>query len=392
MRITDLAFIDSTGYHFADYPTFLAFFQAQYQAIYGADVYLGSDSQDGQWVAVQAQAAYDTAAQGASTFNSFSPVTAQGVGLSRVVKINGLKRRVPSNSTVDLTIVGQSGTVISNGIAIDTLQQQWILPASVAIPGGGSIIVTATAAVSGAVAAAVGTVNSIFTPTLGWQSVTNVAAATPGAPVEQDAQLRLRQQQSTADPSLTVFDGTIGGVENLSGVLKVRGYENPTNATDGNGLPPHSIAVVVLGGDAMAVANEIALHKTPGAQTYGTTTELVYDNHGMPININFYRPTAATITVQITLTAYPSWSSSFIPLIQAAVADAINTGKIGDTILITKLYNPAYLTGTPASSSFDIITLLVQKNGGGYVSTNLSLGFLENPVCDPVTGVTVIVT
>lgn len=381
MQITDLIYIDDTGYHFADYPTILAWLQDQYKAIYGADVYLGSDSQDGQWIAVQAKAIYDSAAIGASTYNSFSPATAQGLGLSRVVKINGLRRGVPTNSQADLTIVGQAGTTITNGVAIDTLEQKWDLPASVTIPGGGTIVVTALAQELGDISAVATSINRIFTPTLGWQTVNNVADATPGAPIEADATLRIRQTVSVADPSLTVFDGTIGGVSNLTGVTKVRGYENDTGSTDGNGIPAHSISIVVLGGDSQEIAQEIALHKTPGTRTYGTTTELVYDAHGMPLNINFYRPSTANIDVNITLVADVGWSDDYIPLIQQSVADAITAGQIGATIYLTKLFNPAYLTGNPAGMTYDITVLETQKNGGGFSGANITLLFNENPVC-----------
>jgi hypothetical protein len=78
--ITDLVYIDSAGFHYADYPTFLTWLQDQYKAIYGADVYLEADSQDGQWIAINARAHYDSAALAAAVYNSFAPGTAQGVG------------------------------------------------------------------------------------------------------------------------------------------------------------------------------------------------------------------------------------------------------------------------------------------------------------------------
>lgn len=391
MLITDLIFIDSTGYHYADYPTFLQWIQDQYKAIYGADVYLEADSQDGQWLAVNALALYTTASLGASVYNSFSPVTAQGVGLSRVVKINGLTRRVPSNSTVDVLIVGQSGTVITGGIITDSLKQKWDVP-DTTIPGGGSVTVTAVAQEAGAIAAAANTVNQIFTPTLGWQTVNNPTAATPGSPVETDAELRIRQGQSTANPSLTVLEGSIGAVANLSGVTKVRGYENDTDSTDGDGLPPHSVALVVLGGDAMNIAQTIALHKTPGAQTDGDTSETVYDSHGMPLLIKFYRPSTVTIKVQITITTNSAWSSSYVSLIKDAVSGIINENQIGDTVYITKLFGPAYLPGTAAGSTFDIVTLQIAKNAGPLGDVNIPLAFNENAVCDSALDITVIVT
>lgn len=392
MDITTLAFIDASGYHFADYPTFLAWVQDQYRAIYGADVYLESDSQDGQFLAIIAKAFYDTAALGGSTFNSFSPATAQGVGLSRVVKINGMTRRSATHSTADLVIVGQVGTTILNGVAQDTLDQKWNLPASVTIPGGGTITVTATAQALGALNALPNTITSIFTPTLGWQTVNNPAAATPGVAVETDAQLRVRQAQSTALPSLTVFDGTVGAVENTAGVTAARGYENDTGSTDANGIPAHSISVVVNGGVSADVANAIARHKTPGTGTYGTTSVVVYDAHGMPLNIHFYRPTLVTITVSLTIAADVGFSTDFVDTIKQSIAATINAFKIGDTVLITKLYAPAYLQGTFAGTTYDVVTLEIGKNLDPVAGINIPLLFNEQPVCNPAVDITVIVT
>lgn len=399
LTVAQLAYIDATGYHYADYPAFLDFVQTGYRNLYGVDVYLGADSIDGQWTAILAQSLFDTAALGAATYNSFSPISAQGTGLSRVVKINGLNRNIPTNSTVDLTIVGVAGTTISNGIAVDTLGQQWLLPVSVTIPGGGSIVVTAMAQLPGAITAAPTTVTGIFTPTNGWQTVNNVSAAAPGAPVESDSQLRARQIVSVANPSLTVLEGTLGAVLNVPGVTAGKSYENPTNSIDANGLPPHSFAIVAEGGNATAIAQAIADHKTPGTQTVGSTIVTVYDNHGMPLAIRFYRPTPATIGVQITLSAGVGWSTDFETLIAAAVSAAIQSGGqqdvnssdggIGDTVFLTPLYLAAYLPA-PQGQTYVISGIELQKNSGGFAAANVDLTFTEIPVCDPVPGVDVV--
>ena len=94
------------------------------------------------------------------------------------------------------------------------------------------IVGGAGAILAGAVAALANTVTGIFTPTQGWQTVNNSNPATLGVAVESDAELRVRQSVSVADPSLTVFEGTVGSVENVTGVTKTMGYENPTNSTD----------------------------------------------------------------------------------------------------------------------------------------------------------------
>jgi uncharacterized phage protein gp47/JayE len=391
MAIADLVYVDAAGFHYPDYPTVLEQLKDEYRTIYGNDVYLEADSQDGQWVAVMALAIYDTIQVAAAVYNSFSPLTAQSDALSRNVKINGIRRRAATFSQVDLRIVGKAGTTINNGQAEDTLGQKWNLPVSVTIPVGGEITVTAQAADIGDVSAAAGTITKIATPTLGWQTVENLLPAVEGEPVESDAELRFRQAVSTAIPSLSVLDSTVGAVASLAGVTRFRGYENDSNATDANGIPAHSIAIVVEGGDAQAIGDAIATKKTPGTGTYGTTTVTTYDQYGLPNLINFFRPTPAVIGVEVTIQALTGYTTGFADLIAAAVAAQINALEIGDDVLITKLYVPANLPGNPAGSTFDITQLRIKKNAGAFGTSNLTLAFNEGAKCDPAVDVTVIV-
>jgi uncharacterized phage protein gp47/JayE len=384
MTVSDLAFIDSTGYNCADYPTFLQFVQDQYRNIYGTDVYLGADSMDGQWTAILAQALYDTAQLGQAAYNSFSPVSAQGVGLSRVVKINGLRREIPTNSTAILTIVGVAGTVITNGIAVDTLNQQWALPTTVTIPGGGSIAVTATAVVEGAIQAGANTITGIFTPTLGWQTVNNAAAATAGAAVEADGALRLRQAVSTALPAQTVIDATVAALSNLTGVTEVKSYENATETTDGNGLTAHSVCFIVQGGTLSDIINTIGLYKTPGTTTFASGANAqsgtYYDSKGMPVPINFINPAiTAEIKVGITISAKSTWNNSFETTINAALQAFIQAVPIGGTVVLTELYGVIY-GASPIANSFTISALTLAKNAGMAGTSDIVLLFDEIPI------------
>lgn len=388
MELANLCYIDATGYHYADYPTVLQYFKDKYKGIYGADTYLEADSQDGQELAVRAKAAFDMMAQGAATYNSYSPKTAQGVGLARNVKINGITKQISTKSTVVVTCVGVAGTVLTNCIAQDTLGQKWNIPLTT-IPGPGTVDVIATAQLSGSISAAPNTVTTIFTPTLGWQSVNNAAAATVGVPIETDGQLRIRQTQSTALPSLTVFDGTIGAVENVLGVTAARGYENNTGSTDGNGIPQHSIAMVAAGGSNSDIAAAIQIHKTPGCNTYGSTSVPTVDSKGVPITINFSRPTGVKITGALTLSENAGWSTDYVPLIKAAFAAFVTQIGIGNNAILTKFFIPCYLIGTPAFGTFNIVTLLIGKNAGMPAASDIAIAWNEQPYCNASTDVAI---
>ena len=377
MAISDLFYIDATGFHYADYPTVLAYIQDAYRTIYGQDIYLDADSQDGQWIALQALMIYDTIQVAASVYTSFSPMTAAGDALSRNVKINGISRRSATYSTADLRIIGTTGTQILSGIAEDVAGIKWRLPATVTIPSGGEITVTATAETIGAITAGANTIIKIATPTLGWQSVTNISAATVGIAVESDGELRIRQAQSTMIPSQTVMDGITGAVQSLAGVTRARGYQNSTNTTDANGIPAHNIAIVVEGGTTQSIADVIARKKPPGIPTYGTTSATTYDQQGVPNIINFYRPTVATISIEVSITAGIGYVASMIDDIKAALVAYIATLKIGDDIYITKLFVPANLLNQVSVQTFDVTQIRIKKNSGSWVTSNITLAFNE---------------
>ncbi|CAB3866158.1 MAG: baseplate J/gp47 family protein [Achromobacter ruhlandii] len=376
--------IDATGIRAPSYGEVLQYFKEQYRGIYGADTYLEADSQDGQLLAVFALAIHEANTAAINVYNAFSPATAANAALSSNVKINGLARGVATRSSVDLRIVGQSGVTIVDGVATDADRGRWLLPASVTIPPGGEITVTAQSQALGAVTAAAGSINQIGTPTLGWQSVSNPAAATPGAPVESDAALRVRQAVSVALPSRSVLEGTIGAVASVPGVLRHAAYENDTAAADAHGLPPHSIALVVDGGDAALIAQAIAAKKTPGTGTHGTTTVVVTDIYGIAHRIRFFRPTIVPLAVDVQMRALAGYNTATGQAVQRAVADYINGVAIGGGASASVEWADAIsaANGVPGNGTFKITGLTLRGPAGNGVP-DVSLAFNEAAAATP---------
>ncbi|MEL5614342.1 baseplate J/gp47 family protein [Serratia marcescens] len=381
----------ASGISAPDYQTILNTLTGYFQQIYGDDVYLESDSKDGQMLAIYALGIHDANNMAIAVYNSFSPATAQGRGLASNVKINGIAVTPASRSTADVRIVGQVGTLITNGTVRDSNGITWSLPASVVIGIDGTVTVTATCQIDGAVVAPAGSITEIGTPTRGWQSVTNPTAATAGRKVETDAELRQRQSKSVAIPSLTVLDGIMGAVATLDGVERYRGYENDTSVEDANGLPPHSISLVVAGGDAAAIAKTIATKKTPGGGTYGTTTISVTDKYGIVHPISFFRPTSVDIFARVEIKALQGYTSAVGEEIRTAVAAYINEIEIGDPVYLTRLFLPANLNGSADSATFDITDLQIGTSPGSLAPANVIIGFNAAAACSPDNIVVVVV-
>lgn len=372
--------ISATGITAPNFATNLANLQADYQGIFGSDVYLGNDSQDGQFVALIAQAITDLGSAVVAVYNSFSPATGQGAGLSSNVKLNGLQRLVPTASTVVVTLVGVASTTINNGSVKDTSGNIWNLPSTVTIPASGTINVVATAAVQGAITAAIGTLTVINTPVYGWQTVTNAAVAVPGSLVETDASLRVRQAASVSLPSVTIFEGIVAAIENLPGVTRARGYENNTGTTNSLGIAANSLAFVVEGGTQSAIFNAIYQKVTPGIPTIGANSQTMVSSSGSTRLIKYAQPTNATIGVVVTLHGLPGWSTTTEPVIAAAIAAYINALPIGQNVSYTGMFLPAYLGGTAYAGTFNITALTLSKNGGSAAASDVTLAYNEAPI------------
>ncbi|EAO2755455.1 baseplate J/gp47 family protein [Salmonella enterica] len=379
------ATVTAEGISAPDYQTILDTLTSYFQQIYGSDAYLEPDSKDGQMVALVALAVHDANNTAISVYNCFSPVTGYGAALTSNVKINGIARKGATNSTVDLLLTGTAGTTITNGTVKDTNNVIWRLPASVVIGVDGTVTVTAICSNSGAVAALAGTITTINTPTRGWTSVTNPAAATVGAPAETDAELRIRQGQSVAIPSITPFEGVDGAIANIAGVTRHKLYENDTGKTDGNGLPPHSISAIVDGGDVTEIARTIRGNKGQGVRTWGKTSVTVPDRYGNPHIISFSRPTDVPVYGKITLKVFAGYTSQIGVQIQQAVADYINRLMIGDQVLLSRIYSPANLGVVSGGNAryYDIQELLIGKSPEAVAAANINIAYDESASCKP---------
>lgn len=340
--------IDDTGISAPSYTDILLSLQASFRAIYGADVDLDSDVQDGQWLGVLALGYHNTNQAQIAAFNQLSPATAKGAGLSSVVKINGIQRMVATNSSCDVTVVGQAGTPIAFGVVGDNLNlgTQWVMPALVTIPFGGAITVTAICNAPGAISMPAGALTEILTPTSGWQSVTNSVDASAGEPVELDPQLRQRQTTSTQLPAQTPAAAIFGTIANLHGVTAVSLVENVTSTTDGNGVPGHCIAFVVKGGDAQEIVNAIGEKKSPGCNTFGNVSETYTDPvTGVTYTYHFSVPSQINIKMELQITPLAGYSSAIADEIKTALASYVSALPIGDDVMWTRLFVPAQLSG-----------------------------------------------
>lgn len=180
---------------------------------------------------------------------------------------------------------------------------------------------------------------SIQTPITGINAVQNYAAGFTGNDVETDAELLARWQQSFIKSGAVLAAIVAAVLNDVDDVTSADGLENITDVTDSNGLRPHSILIIVSGGDEDEIAQKIWDVKGGGIRTEGDITKDVIDFKGRTKQCSFSRPTTKYMHLRIRLTLNPE--ETFVPGTEESirndcVAHAIKIQGIGDDSISQK--------------------------------------------------------
>lgn len=285
------------------------------QKIYGADINLASDTPDGQWIndgIIQPQ--LDMEDLLAQINANFDPDQAIGVFLDQRVAINGIQRQGGTFTQTNVTLVtsqsvnlyGLDQSVQPVYTVSDNAGNLWQLIATQLAVSIGTNVFAFQAALPAAILTTPNTITIQATIVLGVVSVNNPTTYTTlGTNQESDANLRLRRQQSVSNSSQGYLKGLLGNLENLTGVTSAFVYENDTATTDADGVPGHSIWVIISGtASAQSIATVIYQQRNAGCGMFGQTnftlmqvngtTFTVYWDMVVPQNL-FIRFTASSI-------------------------------------------------------------------------------------------------
>lgn len=370
-------FIDDAGLHVPSYIDIRDDLIEQFKQIYGQDIYLENDSQDYQMISAFALKIYDTMQMLQIIYNNRSPKTAIGTSLDSIVKMNGIARKKASYSTCVLTLTGDIGTVIANGICEDESGHKWYLPTNIIFENE-TVEITAQCEEIGAIEATVGTINKIYTPQKGWISVINKVNAVAGEPIETDEQLRQRQALSVAIPGQNMLNSTIAGIASIEGVTRYKVYDNDTNITDSNGIPSHSIAAVVEGGLNYDIAEQIYLRKGPGGGTYGTTSVNYTNDDGLPNVVKFSRPSYVNINVDIKIKPNIGYTTNIADEIKISIENYILNLDIGYDVTIMGLLTAiTAVVKNLAVPEFSVDIVNIARNEDSTVSKDIDIAFNE---------------
>ena len=217
----------------------------------------------------------------------------------------------------------------------------------------------------------------------GMTAVNNAIKYSPGRQAETDSQIRERYAASIAIRG----SGTIGRIcasllSDVDGCDYAEGYENPTDATDADGRPPHSIEIVVRGGDDTAVAETIWTGKAAGIRSYGQHYAYITDSQGVQQYVQFSRIENCVLHLQIVLEVdgdnldnnYVEKITSILTTLQLQAGEDV---KMQQTLI------PAIMKGVNGITYVDMKGLLDDLDGGSsgaYKRGTIKVGLRQQPV------------
>lgn len=336
---------------------------------------IDSDSPDGQKNGIDAEAMANMDEGVVAAYRSKDPASAVGEALNDIGSISGVPRQLATYSVAPITITGTPTRIIPAGVSVvrsRTDNTSWTLNSDIVIGAGGSGIGFVTCTTAGRVVAGAGELTVIGTPTAGWSSVTNPTAATQGQPEETDAEYRLRRSESVSKPGSNMVDNMIANVGAVKTVTSVKVYENYLDTVDVNGIPGHSLAIIVNGGSDADVGLAIQQKKNQGCGMFprwneqtetwvdpkGPNGVLVYIQSpvtGLTNPITFQRAIAKSIYVDVKIQRKGVLPGNINDLIiKAIIADAtkalfdgnsligFNQGgyDIGEVVPVGRIYTP----------------------------------------------------
>jgi uncharacterized phage protein gp47/JayE len=233
----------------------------------------------------------------------------------------------------------------------------------------------AQAVAAGAIHTDAGT-GAIETPVSGWEDARNIADLETGRAIETDSAARIRRASLLHASGLSTVDAVAARVaDNVEGVTRVSGFENTDDVVDAQGLPAHSIEMVVVGGEDQDIWDEIWASKGGGIETHGTESGTSLDRNGDPQAVNFNRPTEKRIHTIIEGTKDVDYPSDGDDQIKAAIVEWGDTLGVGADVIQSLMY--AVVTGISGVTDVTKIWISIDPVHPPVAGNNLTIGSRE---------------
>lgn len=201
-----------------------------------------------------------------------------------------------------------------------------------------------------------GVISKIVKTVPGLVSVVNVGAYIAGRLAETDTQLRQSYIDKIYNRSSSMLESIRSAIlNNVQGIISVAAYENPSHEWDEYGRPPHSVEIVVDGGDSTEIAQQILSAKAGGINTYGSVETVLPGVYDEDITIRFSRPIYVYVWFQIgvTLSASTNPPLNYAELIKETILECMESVEAGSDV-VPQRFTTALYSKVAGIDYFDI--------------------------------------
>jgi uncharacterized phage protein gp47/JayE len=314
-------------------------------------------------------------------YNSSYPDSASGFSLGALSVLTGTQRAPATRSRVLVNVDVDPGTYAAGTIVAHVEGDptaRFVNAEEVVNAGPGAATVQGVlflAENTGPVRANSGTLTTIAEPLAGLNSITNPEDAELGAEVESDTDLRIRREEELQAVGSTTAAAVRVDVALVEGVDSVTVLENDTDETV-DGIPPHALEAIVLGGESADIAEAILAAKAGGIQAFGDTVVEVEDSQGVLHQIGFTRPDELEVYLEIDLTATDGEYGGSTEVQETLVdyGDANLRTKPGADVILSKLSAEIFRNVT---GILDVTEIRVGLIPSPVSTVNLAVGSRE---------------
>ena len=296
-------------------------------------------------------------------------------------------RKQGTPSSVLIKITGRPTTDIPNDFTISDGSENYIIEAPTRIGENGEVIAKFNNIAINDFVAKANTITQIVTNIDGVERVNNENNATQAIFRETDAELFNRCLYFGSTATNSSFRSILANVAQVKGVNRIAGAENVANQNkiiNGVELTPHSICIVVDGGEAQEIAEAIQKSRATGCDMVGDIEIPLYIDKQKYI-YRFYRPKMVGIKVKVIVSQANSGliRADFEKITKEALANFINNLDIAKTITQPLLSNALIKI---VGSDFNIDDLQFSKKGESlaYSPINLKLNEIATISLDDI--------
>lgn len=346
-------YVTSTGIVVADTSTTLTEVQDEYKSAFGADLDLTASTPQGILIEAETLSRSGIANVIVQSVNQFNPNYAGGIFLDALCALSGITRIAATYTTVTATITGISGTLLPSGsLATTTTGDDFELLTATTIPISGTIDAVFQAVNAGAIPALSGTLTTIKTGVIGWETITNSANGVTGVNEQSDEDLRTFRNNTLSSQAVQTTEAIISALYQVDGVQSLTFRENTASTTqtiDTISMVAHSIWCCVNGGTDLVIAQCILDNKSAGSNFNGSVSVPVTAMSGQIIDVLFDRPIVVNMLVKITVKISNSYSVTSQQIAQQITdyANGVVDGELG--FVVGGSVSPFELSSTVAT-------------------------------------------